>query len=595
MQVNPLPYTPKPLPYAGMLHFGTATGFLSLNRWDGYAPDPGLPMLLEPSALAQHMIILGATGVGKTVLIKQLIQDYLHWGKGGLLIMDGKGALAAEFKHLKNYVYLDPRECVISLFEGLDPQGVTRALAEINMRADAKDPIWQNLTNALVAASAEILWYLVKYEEARQTPDEDRVWRWSFYDLDRVAVMIQSETDSDKKDTAAYMGVLKAGYPQEMQSLLGGAIAFVEHEIPAMAESVRGSVLGNYKSWTAPVLSHPNVLRWARADRSDKDPEACLKGGVVGINLGEVMFGRAGVIASSFLKNRIYTKGKLRADHKDWEVALPGSTPCWIVQDEYPAIATEAEVTVALQGRSLGLWLCVLAQNVEAIYATNTNANSINAFLGNLLNRITMQTTPQSAKWLQEVVGPVWIPGWVRNTQGINYIDSASNALGSVLYDTSHPDRPFFQSLLRRGFGSFHKIHFPKTGRQVVTSDDHAERSTRHNVVVGGQWQEEPLISLADFIGKTQKITKGGKGLTPEGGVAFVQVMRAGAIRRDFVQLLPPGPIAEDLLDPTVTAEERMKHELEMQQIREQVAAFNAQEAEDKANAEAEADAEVTA
>lgn len=590
MQVKPLPYTVRPVPYAGMLHFGTATGHLSLNRFDGYAPDPGLPVLLEPTALAQHMIILGATGVGKTVLIRQLIQDYLRWGKGGLLIMDGKGSLAAEFRHLKNYVYLDPRECTISLIEGLDPQGVARALAEINMRADAKDPIWQNLTNALVSASAEILWYLVKYEVDANTPDSERTWRWSFYDLDRVAVMVQSETDSDKTDTAQYMKFLKVNFPEQMTSLLGNAVAFVEHEIPAMAESVRGSVLGNYKSWTAPVLSHPDILKWARADRSDKNPEACLFGGVVGINLGEVIFGRAGIVASSMLKNRIFNKGRQRADHgNDWETAIPGSTACWAVLDEYPAIAGESEITIALQGRSMGLWLCCLAQNAEALYATNSNRNSIDAFLGNLLNRIVMQTTPGTAKWLQDTVGPVWIPGWMKNTQGIDYISSASNALGSVLYDTTHPDRSFFQSLLRRGFGSFHKIHFPKTGRQVVTSDDHAEMSTRHNVVTGGQWQEEPLISLADFIGKTQKITKGGKGITPEGGVAFVQVMRAGAIRRDFVQLLPPGPIAADLLDPAVTEEQLKKHEAEMQQIKEQVAAFNAQQAEAEAAEEVSA------
>lgn len=592
MQVNPLPYTVKALPYAGMLHFGTATGFLSVNRWDGFAPDPGLPVLMEPSALAQHMIILGANGVGKTVLLKQLIQDYIRANIGGLVIMDGKGALPAEFRHLKNYIFIDPRECVIALYEGLDPEGVTTAYAQINSRPDAKDPIWQNSTNDVIHNTAVILWWLVKYADAMNTPEEDRVWNWCMYDHDRLALLALSEKDADRAEVGKYLEFLKAQYPGEMSGLLGGAINYVENTMGGWADTFRGSVLATYGAWTTPLLSQKDIQRWARAVHSEKDPEACLFGGVVGINLGEVQFGRAGVIASSFLKNRIYTKGKKRADFgNDWAAAIPGSTPVWVVQDEYPAIATEAEVTIALQGRSLGLWLCCLAQNIEAIYATNHNKSSVDAFLGNLLSRIVMQTTPITAKWLQDTVGPVWIPGWMKNTQGIDYISSASNALGSVLYDTSHPDRSFFQSLLRRGFGSFHKIHFPKTGRQVVTSDDHAERSTRHNVVTGGQWQEEPLISLADFLSQTQKITKGGNGLKPEGGVAFVQVMRAGAIRRDFVQLLPPGPIADDLLDPTVTAEQRKQHEADMQKIKEQVAAFNAQEAADKAKAEAEAEA----
>lgn len=543
-----------------MLCFGTATGDLSVNMFSGYAPDPGLPVWMEPSAIAQHMIILGANGAGKTVLLTQLIQHYLRWGMGGLVIMDGKGALAGEFRHLKNYIYLDPRECVISLYEGLDPAGVTAAYAQINMRPDSKDPTWQNTTSDVISNTAQILWYLVKYADAMNTPIEDREWNWCMYDHDRLALLALSEKEDDRAEVGKYLTFLKAAFPDEMAGLLGGAINFVENTMGGWNDSFRGSVLGTYGYWTSPLLSQKDIQRWARAVRSDKDPEACLFGGIIGINLGENMFGRAGVIACSFLKNRIYSKGKKRADFgNEWASKIPGATPCWFVQDEYPAIATEAEVNIALQGRSVGLWLCCLAQNVEAIYATNHNKNSIDAFLGNLLSRIVMQTTPGTAKWLQDTVGPVWIPGWMKNTQGIDYVSSAVNALGSVLYDITHPDRSFFKSLLRRGFGAFHKIHFPRTGRQVVTSDDHAEMSTRHNVVTGGNWHEEPLVNLADFIGKTQKITKGGMGMKPEGGIAYVQVMRAGVIRHDYVQLLPPGPIADDLLDPDYILERDRK------------------------------------
>ena len=573
MQVKPLPYTVKPVAFAIMIRFGVATGHLSLNRFDGYAPDPGLNMTLECSALAQHMIIIGATGVGKTVLIRQLVQDIVRFGGIGILIMDGKGSLASEFIGLAGYTYIDPRHCTVGLLEGLDPQGVTRALAEINVRADAKDPIWQELTRALISTAAEILWHLVKLDaldaNLEPKPAAQRVWRWSFADLDRVAVMIQSQTPDDKAETTNYMDFLRLHRPTEMKGLLGNAVAFVEHEIPAMAESVRGSVLGNYKSWTAPVMSHPDILRWCQAE-TGVDPEACLNGGVVGINLGEVMFGRAGVIASSFIKNRIYAKGKQRADYgNDWRTMIPGATPTWFVMDEYPAIATDAEVEIALQGRSLGLWLCVATQNIEAIYATNPNKNRVDAFLGNLLNRVVLQTTPQSVQWLQSVTGPVWIPGFMQNTQGIDYVGSARNALGSPLYDTTHPDRPFMKSLLRRGFGAFHKIHFKQTVSQWVTSDDHAEQSSRHNVILGGGWKEEPLLSIADFMAKTQKITT-----RTEGGVAFVSVMRAGAIRRDFVQLDPPRPIADDLMDPAfIEAREQGKLSA-LHQIRAEAEAF---------------------
>jgi hypothetical protein len=531
-----------------MMHFGVALGKLTA-RYDGYAPDKGLPMLLEPEALGLHMLIIGLTGGGKSVFLKQLIQDYIRSGIGGMLVMDGKSALPGELVGIKDnhrdrpYLYIDPRYCVLALMEGLDPQTFTQALAEINVKPDSTESaIWDNLTRSLVSTSAELLWALPKAES-------ERVWRWCVYDINTVAVMIMSQMPDMQKATKTYLDLIKRHCKAELDGLLGVAIKFVEKSIPSWAEDQRGSVSANYESWTSPLLSHPAILPWCKAE-TGVSPEACLYGGLVGVNLGEVQFGRAGVIASSLVKNRIYTKGKLRADHGNkWREKMPGATPCWIVLDEYQAIATKSEAEIAKQGRSLGLWLCCASQDIEGIYATNPNENLINTFLANMMNLVFMQSSSMSAKWLQERVGPVWIPQFQGNTRGIDYVGSVANALGSPLYDKSHPSRRIFKSFLRRDFGKFHHVHFPSTAQQWVREDDNAEHFNRHNLIIGGGWQEEPLVQLATHMEQTEQRTDYDAGV---GAVAFVELRRAGAKRRDYVQLPKPGPLASDLLDKSL-------------------------------------------
>jgi hypothetical protein len=580
-----------------MMHFGFSSGQLTARN-DGFAPDKGLPMLLEPEALGLHMLIIGITGAGKSVLLKQLIQDYVRSGIGGLLCMDGKAALPGELVGLRDnlrdrpYIYIDPRYCVLALMEGLDPQTFTQALAEINVRPDTTEaPVWDNLTRLLVSASSEILWNLVRLdkvdEHGQPKAEEDRQWRWCVVDVNTVAVMIMSQTPDQIKETRKYLDLLKVHCQKEMKGLLGIAVDFAEKKVPGWAEEQRGSVSANYESWTGPLLSHPTILPWCQAE-TGVSPESCLYGGLVGVNLGEVQFGRAGVIASSLVKGRIYAKGKLRADHGNkWAEKMPGATPVWIVLDEYQSIATRSEAEIAKQGRSLGLWLCCATQDVEGIYATDPSEHRTDTFLANLLNLVFMQSSDKTAEWLQRRVSKVWIPQWQNNTRGIDYLGSVANALGAPVYEENHPHRKMFKSFLRRGFGKFHHVHFPSTNQQLVREDDQAENFNRHNLLIGGGWQEESLVQIATHMEQTEQRTDF---VTNTGASAFVELRRAGVKRRDYVELpKPTGNIAADLLDPAFTEEQRKKQEEELQQVREEAAALNAHRAQ-VAAAKAEAE-----
>lgn len=546
---------PKAHQFKGMIHYGYATGHLRRNRWDNFAPMAGLPYCQELRALETHLAVFGSSGQGKTDgVIKPTVYQYLRAKWGGAFLICGKGALAAEFLGLRNYLCLSPDKCVVGLMEGLSPHQALQSLVEINVRPGDKgnkDPIWNNVTEAHLRHAVYLLHALVEINKG----ETKRFWFWTPWDWARVSNL----AESDPKTLSDYVTIVRQKLPRAATGMLAQALAYFETGYLAMDQKLREGARTQAETWFGGLLSNPLLLGWAQAE-TGVNPEVCLRADengeywTVGANLPTVTYGKAGTVAMAFIKGRIYARIKERAAVEGgWRKADPRACNLLMAQDEFQLIATESDYDLAPIARSLGCMLLIASQTIEGVRAKSENKDNVEAFFDALQSRIALSTSIETVEWLQrwQGFGKAWIPQMASTQNTLDMVASAANALRSPLFERHHPDRKWFQRLQRKGLGGFRPVGMSQVKSQQPMTTDSFEANTllsNHNrsilldfePVVGNGWKEETVLQLADFAS-----------LTKEKGVALCSVLRAGVVRRDFVRFIPPEEgIPADLRDP---------------------------------------------
>jgi hypothetical protein len=544
--------------FPGEIHFGYATGHCSTNRWDSFAPDPGLPFVVEVEALTKHLVFFGTSGQGKTdALIKPTVYQYLRAKMGGAFYICGKGALAAEFLGLKNYLCLDPTRHTVGLLEGLTPHQAVQTITEINIRPGDnpnENPIWNNLTIAHLRHAAYFLYALV--EMSRKNPN--RSWFWTMWDWNRLAFMPQTDPQT-LKDIVA---ITKANHPGAADGMLLQALNYFETDFYQMDDKLREGSMGQVSTWMGGITSHPLLIKWAQCETGSANPEICLRKDEngefwsVGMNLPKVRYDKAGQLATAFVKSRIYTRIKERADMEGgWREADPNACMVLMVQDEFQLIATESDYDLAPVARSLGCALVIATQTLESVREKARDPNQVEAFFDAFQSRIALSTSIGTVEWLQKWNGwgTAWIPQFGGGGRTLNFIGGVQTALATPLFDESHPMRVWFQRLQRKGVGEFKAV-----GMDAVQSQQPgAVKNFIHDTLPsnlrgflgfepaqgsasGKAWEQEPIVRVADFASLTKKQ-----------GIALCSVLRGGVPRRDFVELNKPiKGIPEDLRDP---------------------------------------------
>ena len=547
---------PKAHHFPGEIHFGYATGHCSTNRWDTFAPDPKLPFVVEVEALTKHLVFFGSSGQGKTeALIKPTVYQYLRAKQGGAFYICGKGALAAEFLGLKNYLCLDPTRHTVGLLEGLTPHQAVQTITEINVRPGDKgdNPIWNNLTIAHLRHAAYFLHALV--DISRKNPN--RNWFWTIWDWNRLAFLPQT----DPKTLKDFVEIVRTVHPEAGDGMLLQALNYFETDFFQMDDKLREGSMGQVSTWMGGITSHPLLIKWAQCESGSANPEICLRKDEngefwsVGLNLPKMRYDTAGIVASALIKARIYTRIKERADVEGgWREADPNACLLLMVQDEFQLIATESDYDLAPIARSLGCALVIATQTLESVKDKCKDPNQVEAFFDAFQSRIALSTSIGTVEWLQKWQGwgTAWVPQFGGGGRTLNFINGVKTALATPLFDEGHPMRLWFRRLQRRGVGEFKAV-----GMDLVQSQ---QRGAVTNFVShtlpgnlrgflgfepseggkGEAWKEEPIVRLGDFAALTKKQ-----------GVALCSVLRGKVPRRDFVELNPPiKGIPDDLRDP---------------------------------------------
>lgn len=121
---------------------GRSTGVLTAKQLPD-APDKGKDMILTAHDLSRHLFYFGATGSGKTESgAKQIASQWVMHGCGGMLVLDGKGALPGDIKELID-VMIAPG-VNFAPFQGLNGHAIALAMNAVASAADGdeKHGIW---------------------------------------------------------------------------------------------------------------------------------------------------------------------------------------------------------------------------------------------------------------------------------------------------------------------------------------------------------------------------------------------------------------------------------------------------------------------
>ena len=359
---------------AGTAQFrlGTTTG-VAAQRGDPLGADAGLDMAFSLRDLMGHILCLGGSGSSKTSSVALPLIEQIGQITAGLLVLDGKATLPAEAaRRIAEMEIIEP-PMVMSLTEGLKPETFAATIAQIASAKGDDNAFFSSSAAALLDAAARVVHSTGKAED------------WTALNIWRVA--------SNEKMRQAFISDIPddAADRIEVRAALEFWATWAETD-----EKTRGNIQATLQSWLAPLLSNPALLPWAEAHTGLK-VEAVLEGKRMGLNLPEFRYGLAGALVSALAKARLYAAVQERGE--TWQV------PTIIAMDEAQAILTSSDDAILPIGRSLGLGLVLLSQNMDGIEAQlgEERAKRLMAIPATVVAFGTR--SPKTAAWLAERIG----------------------------------------------------------------------------------------------------------------------------------------------------------------------------------------------
>lgn len=375
---------------------GVNTG-LMFERRDYFGANKGTKFGLSLDDLSKHMLLLGATGSGKTsTIIKMLAksiltapnEDFGRKNGAAVLILDGKGPLGEEMKDVAgdDYVVISPENCNYNPIEGLNSEEVTQCLYELFSSADSassNDDFWGQSAATLIRSSGVLL-------ELSNQP-------WTMQNLHKAVTNTNWLSENILDDIPDYNDMLP--YQQ-------AALDYRIEEFVQMADKQKSGILSTAGLWISSVLNNRLFDTWSTCEHGDVRIEDCIYGAKMSVNLPEAKYQFAGQIISSLAKKRLFKAIKQRGN--DWKND-PEQTQVVYICDEAQLLIDSDDEAIASIARSLGLSMVLSTQSVDAIVQRLGDKTKAWALLGNLVNLVALQvTTELSKEYIAQKLGSGW-------------------------------------------------------------------------------------------------------------------------------------------------------------------------------------------
>lgn len=330
---------------------GTSTGILAARR-DGFAPTEIVPFGLSTNDLSTHLLTLGATGTGKTAgVLRPLLTHWLDNDSGGVLVLDGKGALPRELADDPRFSLITPDSIKYNPIAGLTPDDVANTLYEQNASGDSEAAFFEQSAMRMLRSSAVVLELLCKRSDD---------WHWTLGNLYRIAGTVRglkaAQTEITPDDFADYS-------EHEQRHL---SYRFTEY--PDLPDRTRGSIDGHVQAWLSSITDTEQLAAWVDCVESQADITSVLKGNALAFDLPEAVYGPAGPALSAMIKSQLYRAIKIRGDFATAHAADDSETPVLVMIDECQEIISSDDAAMLPIARSLGVRSAMATQAVDGLY-----------------------------------------------------------------------------------------------------------------------------------------------------------------------------------------------------------------------------------
>jgi Helicase HerA, central domain len=325
---------------------GTASGWCAA-RGDVYAPSKGTPFMLSLDDLFQHFLIFGGTGSGKTSgLLRPIIEQALDTANLGVLIIDGKAALGAEFDGYKGVTCLTPENYIVPLIAGLSPGALVDTLEAIYTKGlpSGGSIFWTASAKDLMFQGAVLCHYL----------------GGEYWTLSEIAkVSLRKEYRNEIID-------LMLEKPGELSEDVTASIEFFREEWDkGTDDKTKPGIEKQVRTFFSEFERYPEIRKWMNAplDTATMDIVDVLKGAKIAISIPRNKYGDTGRGLLALLKSRFFGGIKDRGERG----LLPGETPIMMIIDEAQEIVTDEDVDMLPTARSLKLAVVAATQTMEGL------------------------------------------------------------------------------------------------------------------------------------------------------------------------------------------------------------------------------------
>lgn len=365
------------------IKLGTSTGLFAERR-DPLAPtESGIDFGLSLNDICTHIFAIGGSGTGKTFgVIRPITHNWLSVNGGGLMVIDGKGALPLELKSDEyDYFLISPENAPFNPIEGMKPDAVADTLTSI-FGGNSADPFWENSASLMIRMACIII-----YNSSKPFTLNNILSLCIMNDEDRTAFFNDSKLAENMESPIVF-----------------GAFNYWDAEFPAMPEKTAGSIVNIVRTWLGNICSHEVLSDWVNTTNSVK-VEDVFTGQKMGLLLPESEYGQGGIAISALVMRRLYDGAKKRGDNWNKD---PNQKPVLLVADEIQNLLTQADIDNVAIARSLGLYLTFATQNIDGLYKRLDKDGAIQ-MLGNFASFIALPArTSDSNDYVSKRASKVW-------------------------------------------------------------------------------------------------------------------------------------------------------------------------------------------
>jgi hypothetical protein len=495
----------------------------------------------------------GLTGSGVAAAINSLgnkdVKDPV-WEQGADMLIEHAADL---------HFALHNHELVYQKHAGVQARELENAIDWLNLEVIRLQAQGEDSTDAEAKLQATV----ASHDDWARARDRERIWLWNVDTFVEVVAMINSVRTlngarvAGKKliQAADYLGyqadpIRRMKQPQSIHpdlgkgSLLDGTMDYALVVWPGLMDGHQSSFMLNANNRILPLTRGPKLVNedgvhWKSLEQGE-DVGQCLYGKSVGVDLPETVHGRAGLVISALVKQRVYTQVRLRSQVRESEWLAQGQRPMLFLGDEAQILVGKQELELLPIARSLGMSCVFLTQGFESLQSAFGSEVAAQTFANTCQNLVCLKASHQTYAYMSERLGTAQLVTYKQHTVGLDLAGGMTKLAGSPLSDPHHPERAAMRKLARLGYGKLVIDRRMTNIRREMwgghrTNRMEEERIIREIVVpITGAKEIVPLFKPEEY---TALLVAEGQGI--------VYLNRAGAPRVDLAKLLRVG--ADDL------------------------------------------------